>query len=312
MTFAALRRARWALAGAVVLGLLFAGVPALAQALLPVPPLDARVIDQTGTLDAAQRQALDAKLAAFEQKKGSQIVMLMVPTTQPEDIASYANRVGNDWKIGRKAVGDGVLVIVAKTDRRMRIEVAKTLEGAVPDLAAARIVDDVMKPRFQQNDYAGGLDAAADQLIARIGGEPLPEVRRGDADASGSTGFSWGELGIFLFFGVILLGRIARAILGSKLGSLATGVGAGVIAYVVTASLVLAGVAGVVALVVVLFSGALAFLPSIGGGGLGGRGSGGWTGGGGFGGGSSRAGGGGGFQSGGGGNFGGGGASGNW
>ncbi|CAN5588879.1 hypothetical protein BH10PSE18_BH10PSE18_09730 [soil metagenome] len=314
MTFAALRRARWVLAGAIVLDLVFAGAPALAQALRPVPPLDARVIDQTGTLDAAQRQALDAKLAAFEQKKGSQIVVLMVPTTQPEDIASYANRVGNDWKIGRKAVGDGVLVIVAKTDRRMRIEVAKTLEGAVPDLAAARIVDDVMKPRFQQNDYAGGLDAAADQLIARIGGEPLPEVSQGNADSSGGTGFSWGELGIFLFFGVILLGRIARAILGSKLGALATGAGAGVIAYLVTASLVLAGVAGLVALVVVLFSGALAFLPSIGGGaggGMGGRGGGGWTGG--FGG-SSRGGGGGGggFRSGGGGNFGGGGASGSW
>ncbi|MES2534074.1 MAG: TPM domain-containing protein, partial [Pseudomonadota bacterium] len=264
MTFAALRLARWVLAGAIVLDLVFAGAPAMAQALRPVPPLDARVIDQTGTLDAGQRQALDAKLAAFEQKKGSQIVVLMVPTTQPEDIASYANRVGNDWKIGRKAVGDGVLVLVAKTDRRMRIEVAKTLEGAVPDLAAARIVDDVMKPRFQQNDYAGGLDAAADQLIARIGGEPLPEVRHGNADSSGDPGFDWGELGIFLFFGVILLGRIARAILGSKLGALATGVGAGVIAYLVTASLVLAGVAGLVALVVVLFSGALAFLPSIG------------------------------------------------
>src|SRR6185437_6148520 len=98
----------------------------------------------------------------FEQKKGSQIVMLMVATTQPEDIASYANRVANAWKIGRKAVGDGVLVLVAKT-----------LEGAVPDLAAARIIDEAMAPRFRENDFAGGLDAAADQLIARISGEPL-------------------------------------------------------------------------------------------------------------------------------------------
>ena len=100
----------------------------------------------------------------------------MVPTTQPEDIASYANRVGNDWKIGRKEVGDGVLVVVAKNDRKMRIEVAKALEGAVPDLAAARIIDDAMKPRFRQNDFAGGLNAAADQLIAR-------DQRRGPARA---------------------------------------------------------------------------------------------------------------------------------
>ena len=294
---------RWALALCfwLVLGL----GSALAQALLPVPALSARVIDQTGTLDAAARDALDAKLAAFEQRKGSQIVMLMVATTQPEDIASYANRVGNAWKIGRKDVGDGVLVVVAKNDRKMRIEVAKTLEGALPDLAAARIIDDVMKPRFQQNDFAGGLDAAADQLIARIGGEPLPavEVRDVNGPRFGGQGFDWAELGIFLFFGVLFAGRVARAVLGSKLGPLATGVGAGVVAMVVTSSVVLAVIAGVVALLFTVFSGAIG-LPMLGGGGGGGGRGGGWGGGGGFGG--------GGFSSGGGGNFGGGGASGDW
>lgn len=298
---------RWVAAGLFALSFFLGG--AQAQGVQPVPPLAARVIDQTGTLDTAQREALDAKLAAFEQKKGTQIVVLMVATTQPEDIESFANRVGNAWKIGRKDVGDGVLVLVAKNDRRMRIEVAKTLEGAVPDLAAARIVDDVMTPRFRQNDFAGGIDAAADQLIARIGGEPLPAVVTVEpAGGGGSQGFDWAELGIFLFFGVILIGRVARSILGNKLGPLLTGVGAGVIAMVVTSSLVLAVVAGVVALVVTLFAGALA-LPSLGGG-SGGSGRGGWGGGGGgFGGGSS---GGGGFSSGGGGNFGGGGASGSW
>ncbi|MEB0060096.1 TPM domain-containing protein, partial [Variovorax sp. LG9.2] len=140
---------------AAIFFVLMAGA-AMAQGVLPVPALDARVIDQTGTLDAAARQSLDAKLAAFEQKKGSQIVVLMVPTTQPEDIASYANRVAATWKIGRKEVGDGVLVIVAKDDRKMRIEVARTLEGAVPDLTAARIIDEQMKPRFRENDFAGG------------------------------------------------------------------------------------------------------------------------------------------------------------
>ena len=133
------------------------------------PRSTARVIDQTGTLDAAQREALEAKLAAFEQKKGSQIVVLMVPTTQPEDIASYANRVATHWKIGRKDVGDGMLVIVAKNDRKMRIEVAKALEGAVPDLAAARIIDDAMKPRFRAERL---------RRRARRGGRPAHRARQ--------------------------------------------------------------------------------------------------------------------------------------
>lgn len=287
---------------------------ARAQAVLPVPALTARVIDQTGTLDAAARTALDAKLAAFEQRKGSQIVMLIVPTTQPEDIASYANRVGNAWKIGRKDVGDGVLVIVAKNDRKMRIEVAKTLEGAVPDLAAARIVDAAMAPRFRENDYVGGLDAAADQLIARIAGEPLPEVpapvieERGRGQ--GGFGGDWAELGIFLFVGVLVVGRVARALLGNKLGTLATGAGAGAVAMVLTSSVVLAAIAVVVAMVFTFFGSM--FLTDGRRGGLGGAigGLGGM--GGGFSGGRSSGSGGGGFSSGGGGNFGGGGASGSW
>jgi uncharacterized protein len=126
------------------------------------------VIDATDSLEAGQKAALEAKLAALEAAKGSQVVVLMVPTTAPEDIASYANRVGNTWKIGRKSVGDGVLLVVAKDDRKVRIEVAKTLEGAIPDLAAKQIIDQALTPRFKQGDYAGGLDAAVDQLAARI------------------------------------------------------------------------------------------------------------------------------------------------
>ncbi|MGO4390208.1 YgcG family protein [Variovorax sp. M-6] len=286
---------------------------AQAQGLLPVPALNARVIDQTGTLSAAQRSALDAKLQAFEQKKGSQIVMLMVATTQPEDIASYANRVGNAWKIGRKAVGDGILVVVAKDDRKMRIEVAKTLEGAVPDLAAARIIDEAMKPRFRQNDFAGGLDAAADQLIARVNGEALPEVdaRGGDfGDGQGSArGFDWQDLGIFLFAAVLVGGPIARRILGKIPGSLALGGLTGVVVMVLTSSLVIAVLAGLGALLFTLLSMAFGAGPAIGRRGGGGFGGGGF-GGGGWGGGSSS--GGGGFSSGGGGDFGGGGASGDW
>ena len=320
-----LARAFRRIASLLVLGFVLGGVQAHAQAVQAVPPLTGRVIDQTGTLDASQQQALDAKLAAFEQNKGSQIVMLLVPTTQPEDISSYANRVANDWKIGRKAVGDGVLVIVAKNDRQMRIEVAKTLEGAVPDLAASRIIDAAMAPRFRNGDYAGGLDAAADQLIARISGEPLPAVVNERPAQRGQGGFDWQNLAIFLFVAVIFGAPIARRIFGAKLAPVVMGVGVGAIAMVLTATMLIAIVAGIVALVVTVISGVSGmgggggrggrgggrgggFGGGLGGGALGGALGGGFGRGGGFGGGSS----GGGFSSGGGGNFGGGGASGGW
>ena len=302
---------RRALAAIFIAALAWVGLPALAQGLLPIPTLTARVIDQTGTLDAAQRSGLETKLAAFEQRKGSQIVVLMVPTTAPEDIASYAQRVGDAWKIGRKGVGDGLLVIVAKDDRKMRIATAKTLEGAVPDLAAVRIIDEEMKPRFRNNDFAGGLNAAVDRLIGLVDGEPLPEPSRGNSGSSGGNdGFDWENLAIFLFVGVFVGAPIARAILGKTMGSVAMGGGIGVVAFFLTTSTVIAVIAGLIALMVSLFSGLAGFGPGRGGRGGGG---GGWSSGGGGGGWSSGGGGGGGgFSSGGGGNFGGGGASGDW
>ncbi|OEZ27675.1 TPM domain-containing protein [Variovorax boronicumulans] len=303
---------RRALVAIFIAALAWAGLPALAQGLLPIPTLTARVIDQTGTLDAAQRSGLETKLAAFEQRKGSQIVVLMVPTTAPEDIASYAQRVGDAWKIGRKGVGDGLLVIVAKDDRKMRIATAKTLEGAVPDLAAVRIIDEEMKPRFRNNDFAGGLNAAVDRLIGLVDGEPLPEPSRGNSSSSGGNdGFDWENLAIFLFVGVFVGAPIARAILGKTMGSVAMGGGIGVVAFFLTTSTVIAVIAGLIALMVSLFSGLAGFGP--GRGGRGGGGGGGWSSSGGGGGWSSGGGGGGGgFSSGGGGNFGGGGASGDW
>ena len=283
---------------------------AWAQPLLAVPTLTARVLDQTGTLNASERQALEAKLAEFEQRKGTQIVVLMVPATAPEDIASYANRVANAWKIGRRDIGDGLLLIVAKDERRMRIEVAKTLEGAVPDIAAARIIDQQMKPAFRNGDFAGGIDAALDQLMARISGEALPEpVIDRDIGQGGFAGADWGELGIFAFIAIIFGGQLLRAMLGGKIASLLVGGVSGALLYVLTASLLVAVGGGLVAAVFILLA------KAGGGGGGGGYSSGGgWsTGGGGGGGwssGSSSSG--GGFSSGGGGDFGGGGASGDW
>lgn len=280
---------------------------AWAQSVQPVPALTAHVMDSTGTLDAAQRSALEAKLVALEQSRGAQVVVLIVPTTQPEDIAAYAQRVGDSWKIGRKNIGDGLLLVVAKNDRKVRIETTKALEGAIPDLAARQVIDTAITPRFKQGDFAGGLDAAADQLIALISGENLPAPEQNSS--SGNEGFEWTDLAVFLFFAVPIGGRIAAMVLGRKLGSLATGGVVGVLAWIFTSSLIVAGLA-------VLVGTVFALVASIGALGGGGRSSGGWTSGGiGSGGGGWSSGGssdGGGFSSGGGGDFGGGGASGDW
>lgn len=278
---------------------------ARAQDVLPVPPLAARVIDQTATLSAAQQQALEAKLAALETQRGTQLVVLIVPTTLPEDIAAYAQRVGEAWKIGRRDVGDGLLIVVAKNDRRVRIEVAKTLEGAVPDLAAKRIISEQISPAFKAGDFAGGLNLAIDRLSARIAGEGLAEP-----SAPGGSGvlqgFDLQDLAIFMFVGVPIIGAALTGMFGRKLGSLATGGAAGGIAWWLTTSALIAGGAGLIALFLVGVMGIGASRGARSGGGpvIWGGGSGGW--------GSGGGGNGGGFSSGGGGDFGGGGASGDW
>lgn len=286
---------------------LLSALPALAQGgagaqLQPVPELTARVIDQTGTLSQSDQQALSEQLKKLEDETGAQVAVLMVATTAPEDIAAYAWRVASDWKIGRRDVGDGLLVVIAKNDRRMRMEVARALEGAIPDLAAARIIDQQMAPRFRQGDYAGGITAALDQVAARIAGEQLPAPSSGtQSSKSPDRGFDMEDLMLFFFFGVAVVGPILRSVLGRPLASVLAGAGAGIAAYVVTASLLVAAGAGVVALLFTL----------LGSGRSGRGGGGGWGGGGGFGGGGGRSGGGG-FSSGRGGSFGGGGASGSW
>ncbi len=291
---------RWL--GCVCLVLAWLAWPVFAQ--VPVPPLTARVMDQTGTLTAAQRQVLDDKLAAFERERGSQVVVLMVPTTQPEDITDFTQRLGDAWKIGRRDVGDGVLLVVAKDDRRMRIATAKAVEGALPDLLARRIIDQAIAPQFRQGDYAAGLNAGADMILAALRGEnlPLPEQQGQFSDEEGI----WVDLLVFLGIAVPLIGAVLRRMLGSRLGSVVAGGAVGFIAWNITGLLWVGMAAGLFAVLLSLFIAQLPAIPATG------RGSrhGGWGGGhGGWGGGS---GGGGGFRSGGGGNFGGGGASGGW
>ncbi|MBT9507254.1 TPM domain-containing protein [Rhodoferax sp.] len=297
----------WAWVAGLLTGLLFAFASAHAQQ--AIPPVTAHVMDTTGTLDAGQVQQLENKLTAFEQARGAQLVVLLVATTQPEDIASYANRVANTWKLGRREIGDGVLLIVAKNDRKVRVEVAKTLEGAIPDLAAKRVIDEVITPRFKRGDFAGGLDAGVARLTGLIAGEALPPPPPG---ASGSeqakSGFQWIDMAIFLFIAVPVMAGMARKMLGLKLGALATGAAVGALTLFVTSSLIVASVAAFVALLFALLTRFPQAHPgnwtsgSSGTGGWGTGGSGGW----------SAGSGGGGFSSGGGGDFGGGGASGDW
>ena len=282
---------------------------AMAQApVAPVPELTGRVIDQSGTLSSSDVQSLTAQLKKLEDETGAQVVVLMVPTTAPEDIASYAWRVASSWKLGRKEIGDGTLIVVAKNDRRMRIEVARKLEGAIPDIMAARIIDGAMKPRFRADDYAGGLSAAIDQMGLLIHGEKLPAPIQTPQRASPSWTEHLDFLLPLLLFGIPVGMAMARAIFGRFIGSLVVAGVVGFGVYVFTASLIAAGIAAVVGLLFTLLSN----ISGSGGGGgpyiSTGGGGGGWS----SGGGGSDFGGGGGFSSGGGGSFGGGGASGDW
>ena len=261
-------------------------------ALVEVPPLTARVTDLTQTLSTEQTQQIEAKLAQFEKEKGSQIAILMVPTTQPEDIAQFSIRVVDAWKIGRAKQDDGVLLLVAKNDRKIRIEVGYGLEGAIPDLIAKRIISEIIAPHFRQGDYAGGIDQATSQLMDLISGENLPAPEPKAQTASIES------LLPVLLIGGFALGGILRSIFGSFLGGTLNGGAIGFLAWALGGSLLTAAIFGVVAFFIALMS-------SAGGSGIG---RGGYYGGGG---GWSSGSGGGGF-SGGGGGFGGGGASGDW
>jgi uncharacterized protein len=269
---------------------------AVAAAQVAVPPLKARVTDLTGTLNEQQRSALEQTLAEFEARKGSQVAVLLVPTTQPDTVEQYAVRVEEAWKLGRKGVDDGVLLVVAKNDRRLRIEVGYGLEGVLPDAVAKRIVDEDIAPRFKQGDFYGGIRAGTDRVMRVIEGEKLPAPAARGPPRSQTDAWEW------LFGGLIVLmviGGALRSILGRFLGALVVGGIAGAIAWFFLGALIAAVIAFVV------------FVMQIMGVGMGqGRRGGGWSsggwssGGGGFGGG-------GGF-SGGGGSSGGGGASGSW
>lgn len=270
----------------------------VAVADVAVPPLTGRVVDRTGTLTSDQIATLDGTLQAFEQRKGSQIAVLIVPTTEPETIEQFSIRVAEAWKIGRKKVDDGAILVVAKDDRRLRIEVGYGLEGALTDVTSKRIIDEIITPRFRQGDFAGGISAGVDRIIGVIDGEPLPEPKRRQQSTNIFDNLE--SIGPVAFFAVLVFGGIFRAMFGRLLGAAVTGGLVGLAIWFLAGTLAVAAIVGVIAFVFTLIGDSVVSS---------GGGRGGWSGGsgGGWSGGSS----GGGF-SGGGGSFGGGGASGRW
>jgi uncharacterized protein len=279
---------------------------AFGAGLVPVPPLTGHVVDLTGSLSPSAASALEARLSAFEAEKGSQIAVLIVPTARPEAIEQYSIRVADAWKLGRKKVDDGVILLVAKEDREMRLEVGYGLEGALPDITAKRIVSDIITPYFKAGDFEGGINAGVDAILKVVQGEALPPAPHRPAYGHGGNGGRGNGFGLGLFVLVFFASGFIRSILGRARGGAVAGGVAGLLGYFMLGSLVLGIGAGLFALLVTLLGRESGGMGS-------GRGYRGFGGGGfgGFGGGGFGGGGGGGF-SGGGGGFGGGGASGKW
>ncbi|HEY0268431.1 MAG TPA: YgcG family protein [Methyloradius sp.] len=235
----------------------------------PVPELQRHVNDLAGLLRPDQQEALENKLTIFEQKKGSQVVVLIIPTTEPETISEYTVRVFDAWKLGRKKVDDGVLITLALNDKDMRIDVGYGLEGAIPDAIAKRIIEDVMLPKFKQGDFYGGLIDGTNQVISRIDGEPLPLPNT--AKVAGNDQGYWP----LLLIGAVVSGLFLRSMLGTFFGSLVNGGLIGLLVFFFGATLAAAMSLGFMAFFFTLSAGSR--FGGYGGGGPGGFGSGGGT-----------------------------------
>jgi len=276
---------------ALLIGWTFAALADVA-----VPPLTGRVVDLTGTLASSDIARLTDTLKDLETRKGSQVAVLIVPTTAPETLEQYSIRVAEAWKIGRKKVDDGAILVVAKDDHKLRIEVGYGLEGALTDVTSQRIIDEIITPKFRSGDFAGGISAGVARIIAVIDGEPLPAPSpRRNSGASGSIDDLFNPI---LIFAVFIVGSILRVALGRLIGAVAAGGVVGLLAWLILGSTLLSVIAAVIAFVFTMIGDSIF---NFGGGG-------GYVGGGASGGRSSDSG----TFSGGGGSFGGGGASGSW
>jgi uncharacterized protein len=286
--------------GALLLTWILSG-SSMVAAQVPVPALQARLTDLTGSLTAEQLAGLEQTLRAFEARKGTQIAVLIVPTTKPEEIGQYALRVVEKWKLGRKNVDDGALLLIAKADRTLRIEVGYGIEGALNDATANRIINEVIAPRLKDGDYYGGVSAGVDQMIRVVDGEPLPAPKAGSAGSDQALGSqNIGQLLPLLFVLALVVGGVLRAVLGRVPGALATGGLLALAGWLLGGAVIAAVIGGSIAFFITLLGVGMGRHGSMAGGYYGGLGGGhrsnGGFGGGGF--------------SGGGGGFGGGGASG--
>lgn len=278
---------RWRLALWITLALL---APCITHAQVVVPSLTGHVTDKTGTLTHDQKSTLEQSLSAFEARKGTQLAILIIPSTLPEGIEQYALRVAEQWELGRKKVDDGVIVVVAKNDRTVRIEVGYGLEGALSDIVSKRIISEFVVPRFKQGDYFGGLQSGTDQMMKIVDGESLPALQNDQRYFDTSIR----QFLPFLFILSLSIGGVLRHVLGKVSGAMVTGVIVSGLAWLVVGSLFLTVFTGIAAMLVTLVGSATVF-----------HGLGGMSG-------SGRHGSGGGGFRGGGGGFGGGGASGRW
>jgi uncharacterized protein len=221
-----------------------------------VPELKGRVVDLTNTLNASYIETLNQRIHSFEQRKGSQIAILIVPTTQPETIEQYSIRAAEAWKIGRKKIDDGALLVIAKNDHKLRIEVGYGLEGALTDITSRRIIDEVIAPRFKEGDFAGGISEGLTRMIGVIDGEPLPkpkpEASHGpDVEWMNALSASWP----FILVGALFIGSAMRAIFGRLLGASAAGGIFAVLGWFIAGSLIAGAIMGVVAFLLVLIVG---------------------------------------------------------
>ena len=271
---------------------LWAACSAAAQ--IAVPALRAHVQDLTGTLSAAEISSLEATLTRFEATSGMQLAILLLPTTAPESIEQYALRVAEQWQLGRKKIDDGAVIVVAKADRAVRIEVGYGLEGTLTDITSMRIIRETMLPLFAAGDYAAGLQAGVARVIEVSQGAQLPAPPSRKPQNGGI-----GQFAPLLFIFAMVGGGVLRSIFGKLPGAVLTGGGVALLTWFLLGGIFIAILAGLAALLLTLFGGITT-----------GRGGGGfYPGGGGLGGGGGFSGGG---FSGGGGSFGGGGASGRW
>lgn len=218
-----------------------------ALAKITVPSLKSHVTDLTETLSSMEISRLEQQLTDFEAKKGSQIALLIIPTTQPETIEQYSIRVAEVWKLGRKGIDDGVLLLVAKNDRTLRIETGYGLEGVLPDALARRIIDEIIVPKFRQGHFFGGLQAGVEQIISIIEGETLPE-----SEPAGGASLAVENIIPFLFIALVL-GRTLQSMFGRMAGATITGSIAGALTWLISSSIAVALLIAIAIFVISLF-----------------------------------------------------------